>query len=344
MKPDLWSLYRLMLLSRLLEEAVIGLWEEGLIFGEMHLGTGEEAVVAGVVSQMTDGDAMAMDHRGTPPMVMRGIDPVLLLKEFLGREDGLCSGMGGHMHLFSKEHLAASSGIVGSSGPAAVGFALAATLLRQGSLAIAFFGEGALNQGMLLEALNLAVVWNLPILFICKNNEWATSTHSPSVTGGNPIDRARSFGMHAIEVDGSDVEAVWEAARDAMDRARTDRGPTFLMAHCSHLEGHFLGDPLMRAARHPIREMAKYAGSMARALTAKGGTSLRERFESLGKIGTLGGRVADQITEVGDPLEKTRQKFESEMERLLGLEEGVKREVLLAVDVALGLDGNVETS
>ena len=156
--PELRFLYAQMLKSRLFEEAIAKLWHDGLVSGEMHLGTGEEAIMAGVVTQLQDGDAMALDHRGTAALLMRGVDPVLILRELLGYADGLCGGMGGHMHLFSKEHLAASSGIVGSSGPAAAGFALAAQHLRPGTVAVAFFGEGAMNQGMLLEAINLAAV------------------------------------------------------------------------------------------------------------------------------------------------------------------------------------------
>ena len=128
---DIWRLYREMLRSRLFEDAIMNLWEEGKISGEMHLGTGDEAIIAAVVSQLEEGDAMAVDHRGTPPFIMRGIDPVLLLLEFLGHSKGLCAGKGGHMHLFSKEHLIASSGIVGSSGPAATGFALAIQFKKQ---------------------------------------------------------------------------------------------------------------------------------------------------------------------------------------------------------------------
>ena len=118
MKADLWYLYENMLRSRLFEEAVTQAWLNGKIPGEMHLSTGEEAIVAGTVLQLQEGDAMALDHRGTSPLVMRGINLTLLFREFLGQRDGLCGGMGGHMHLFSKEHLAASSGIVGASAPA----------------------------------------------------------------------------------------------------------------------------------------------------------------------------------------------------------------------------------
>ena len=113
---DFSALFRQMLRSRLFEEAVKQLWEDGKISGEMHLGIGEEAIAAGVIAQIHDGDAMALDHRCSPPLVMRGVSPVLLLREFMGKKDGLCAGMGGHMHLFAPEYLAASSGIVGASG------------------------------------------------------------------------------------------------------------------------------------------------------------------------------------------------------------------------------------
>jgi acetoin:2,6-dichlorophenolindophenol oxidoreductase subunit alpha len=167
-KPDidLWDLYRQMFRSRCVEELVSEWWNQGKITGEMHLGIGEEAVSAGVVSHLRQGDAMALDHRGTSPLVIRALDLVSLLRELLGREDGLCRGMGGHMHLFSRELNAASSGIVGASGPLATGFALGAQYLKTGNIAIAFFGEGAINQGMLMESFNLAVMWELPVVFV----------------------------------------------------------------------------------------------------------------------------------------------------------------------------------
>ncbi len=173
-----------------------------------------------MVACLRDGDAMALDHRGTPPLVMRGVDLVLLLKELLGRTDGLCGGMGGHMHMFSAKHLAASSGIVGSSGPLAAGFALAAQYLHPGNISVCFFGDGASNQGMLLESFNLASAWQLPVIFVCKDNTWAITTQSPKVTGGNIIDRPRAFGINSVEVDGSDVEARIRGGK-CDDRART---------------------------------------------------------------------------------------------------------------------------
>ncbi|TET50835.1 MAG: thiamine pyrophosphate-dependent dehydrogenase E1 component subunit alpha, partial [Anaerolineales bacterium] len=151
MQPDMWSQYARMYRCRLFEEVIAGLWRDGLISGEMHLGTGEEGIVVGVVSQLRPGDAMALDHRGTAALLVRGVDPVPILRELLGLPDGLCGGNGGHMHMFSKDHLSATSGIVGAEGPTAAGFALAAQHLRPDAIAVAFCGEGAMNQGMLME-------------------------------------------------------------------------------------------------------------------------------------------------------------------------------------------------
>src|SRR5512141_3142323 len=241
MANDLWALYALMYRSRVFENAVTKLWDEGLISGEMHLGTGEEAIAAGIVSQLQEGDAMALDHRGSPPLLMRGVDPYRLLREFMGCPDGLCSGQGGHMHLFSKEHLAASAGIVGSSGPAAVGFALAAQRLRPGTIAVGFFGEGALNQGMLMESIHLAAEWRLPVLFVCKDDGWAITTRPGSEAAEAMEPRVRGLGARFLEVDGLDVEQVWQAAQSALEWLRAGNGPAFLRARCVHLEGHFLG-------------------------------------------------------------------------------------------------------
>ena len=336
MKADLWFLYENMLRSRLFEEAVTQLWNEGKISGEMHLSVGEEAIVAGTVLQLQDGEAMALDHRGTSPLVMRGVDLVLLLREFLSHPDGLCRGKGGHMHLFSKEHLAASSGIVGSSGPAAVGFALAARHLRPGKIALAFLGEGAMNQGMLLEAMNLAVVWNLSVVFICKDSKWAITTVSAEVTGGKLAERAQSFGMPVTEIDGTDVEAVWNAAHEALQRGRAGEGPTFLYMTCDHLEGHFLGDPLLRIARHPAKEMKKVAGPLLKSVTRVKGASVIQRTRGLGTVTSLIGRTTkEQVFGQKDPLKIVQKKLDTEKERLRNTENKIRDQIRSAVVRAL---------
>lgn len=343
MTLDLWLIYENMLRSRLVEEAVTGLWYAGKISGEMHLSTGEEAIVAGTVLQLGEGDAMALDHRGTSPLVMRGVDPVLLIKEFLGHRDGLCHGKGGHMHLFSKAHLAASSGIVGASGPAAVGFALAARHLRPGNVALGFFGEGAMNQGMMMEALNLAVVWNLPVVFVCKDSKWAITTVSSSVTGGGLAERARSFGMSALEIDGTDVEAVWNAAYKALQQAREKSAPTFLLASCLHPEGHFLGDPLLRITRHPVKEAKKLVVPLLKSVTKIKGASVAGRAGALGTLASLIGKTGkDRIFTQHDPLRTVRHKLQSEKERLQMLEEKISEEIQTAVARALDMPEHSE--
>ncbi|MFX0041736.1 MAG: thiamine pyrophosphate-dependent dehydrogenase E1 component subunit alpha [Candidatus Hodarchaeota archaeon] len=312
---DIWHLYREMLRSRLFEEAVTDLWEKGRISGEMHLGTGEEAIIAGVVSQLEEGDAMAVDHRGTAPFIMRGIDPVLLLLEFLGHPKGLCAGKGGHMHLFSKEHMAASSGIVGSSGPAATGFALALKYQNRKKIAVAFFGEGAMNQGMMLESMNLASVWKLPVLFVCKDNDWAITTVTNNTIGGNLIDRAKGFGIEGYEVDGTDVIAVWKVVNEVISKMRNNGGPQFIHARCVHMEGHLLGDPLLRYYRNP-NMLAEAADS----LKQNPGESVDEVLMLLRKIG-------GQLKKKFDPLVVTQKKLKDNAGRLKQIEEEVTKEI-----------------
>lgn len=330
---NIWRLYKHMLRSRLFEQAVIQYWSDGKISGEMHMGLGEEAIVAGILDHFKDGDSMALDHRGTPAMVIGGIDLGALLREFLGDQAGLCGGKGGHMHLFSKERLAASSGIVGAAGPTACGFAVAAKYLRPGSISVAFFGDGAVNQGMLLESFNLSVAWNLPILFVCKDSEWAITTISSSVTGGNLVERANGFGMNAVEIDGSDVETVWESVKEPIKNAREKNEPSFIHAHCYHSEGHFLGDPLLQVARNPLGEMKKMAGSMIKSITKIKGASLKERTNTLSSISSLIGKTAKERRVPGkDPLEITRNKLLHDESKLNQIEQEVQAEIKAVID------------
>ena len=338
MSPDLWSLYAFMLKSRLFEEAVARLWHEGLISGEMHLGTGEEAIIAGVVSHLKEGDAMALDHRGTAALLMRGVEPVPLLREFLGYKDGLCKGMGGHMHLFSKEHLAASSGIVGAEGPAAAGFALAAQLLRPGAIAVAFFGDGAMNQGMLMESMNLAAVWKLPVLFVCKDDGWGITTKSEFSTGGNLDERARGLGVPAVNVDGLDVTKIWEASRAAIERVRSGEGPTFLHARCVHFEGHFLGFQPIRVVRDPLKEMPKIAVPLTKSFLRVSGASLLERMAGLKNVmASVINALRDPRRDPNnDPLTRARATLQSELSRLKELEDKLEKDINNVLTIVLG--------
>jgi TPP-dependent pyruvate/acetoin dehydrogenase alpha subunit len=339
MTADLWPLYELMYKSRTFEEAVRQIWKDGKISGEMHLGLGEEAIMAGIVSQLNDGDAMALDHRGTAPMLMRGVDPYSLLREFMGQADGLCGGMGGHMHLFAPEKLIASSGIVGAAGPAAAGFALAAQMLRPGTVSLAFFGEGATNAGMLMEAMNLAVVWNLPVVFICKDNDWAITTPSSAAIGGNQLARAQAFGMHAFEVDGLDVLAVSAAANSALEYARAGKGPVFIWAHCVHLEGHFLGDGFLDMFRRPIYSFRKRIWPMIKGFLCKGGATFSERITSMQQIMGQVFSAQNQADRAKDPLIRTRHTLSmKDAHRLDELESAIQNEIQQILIAALALE------
>jgi hypothetical protein len=301
------------------------------------LGTGEEAIIAGVVSQLTLEDAMALDHRGTSAMFLRGVDPGLILRELLGRPDGLCAGKGGHMHLFSKDHLAASSGIVGASGPTAAGFALAAQYLRPGSLAVAFFGEGALNQGMLMESMNLASVWKLPVLFVCKDDQWAITTKTSQVTGGSLSERVHGLGVAYHQTDGRDVCQVWEAAHQALESVRSGKGPSFLHAQCVHLEAHFLGFQLLRVIRNPLQEMPGIARPMLRSFMHPGGSSFRNRLAGMVEVNSsiLTTLNNPRRYSSNDPVARARLNLKSDPERLRELEKNLEQEITEAVTAAL---------
>jgi len=325
---DLSKIYRQMYRSRMFEEHVVQIWNDGLITGEMHCGIGEEAINAGIVTQLIDGDALALDHRGTSPSIIRGVDPKKLLWEFMGQQEGICSGNGGHMHIFSKSHLLASSGIVGSSGPAAAGFALAAQHLRPGKIAVAFFGEGAVNEGMLMESFNFASVLKLPVLFVCKDNGIAITTFSSEVTAGRLTDRAKAFDMPALELDGTNVEIVWQAANEAISKARSGEGPSFILAKCKHFQGHFLGDPLLRIVRKPIKELRKITPGLVKSATRFGGAPLKERIASLKDVLSLIAKTAkERFSDEDDPLSLLRKKLGNETKEIEKIEQDVKHEM-----------------
>jgi len=323
----------MMLTSRRLEEEISRLWNDGKISAEMHLGIGEEGIVAGVVDHLSDGDAIAADHRSTPPLVMRGVDLSAIVAECLGAIGGLGRGMGGHMHLMSPAHLAASSGIVGSSGPAACGFALAHQHLRPDRVAVAFFGEGAMNQGMLMESINLAGCWRLPVVFVCKDNGMAITTPSQKVTSGNLPDRVRGFGLPAQEVDGADAEAVWRVAGEAVLRARRGGGPGYIHASCVRPEGHFLGDVLRRIVRRPVDELKAKVGPLTRAVTSAKGAGIGARAASLAGITGMLARAAGMRGR--DPVSRLRAHLDVDSVQIAALENEVENAVQAAVESAL---------
>jgi TPP-dependent pyruvate/acetoin dehydrogenase alpha subunit len=333
---DLLKIYRQMYRSRIFEEHVVQIWNDGLITGEMHTSIGEEAINAAIVTQLVDGDALALDHRGTSPSVIRGVDPKKLLLEFMGHPKGLCSGMGGHMHIYSRSHLLASSGIVGSSGPAAAGFALAAQHLRPGKIAVAFFGEGAVNEGMMMESFNLASVLKLPVLFVCKDNDMAITTVSSELTAGKLTERAKAFNMPAKEMDGTDVEIIWQSAYDDINRARSGEGPAFLLIKCSHLYGHFLGDPLFRIVNKPVKELMKIVPGLLKSVARLEGASINDRTGSIKDVLSLISRTGkDSKSKGNDPLFILRNKLDREITEIEAIEKDVNDEMASVVEEVL---------
>jgi pyruvate dehydrogenase E1 component alpha subunit len=328
------ALYRQMARVRAFEETQAALWEEGRISGEMHLVTGEEALTAGVCMHLRSGDAVALDHRPTGVMVAIGVDPAAMLKEMMGAPDGLDGGRAGQMHLMARAHLAAASGIVGSAGPMAAGFALAAKRLRPGHVAAAFFGDGAMNQGMLLESFNLAAAWSLPVLFVLKDNGWAITTRTASVSAGDFSKRAEAFGLPVADVDGLDASLVHRAAGVAIERIRSGAGPSFLRARVSRLDGHFLGDPLVRSATKPTRQDREKLTPVVNALLAREGGGIATRVASVAHMIQLARRARQSGRgTLDDPLERARQRIDKTNAQRC--DEEAEREMHQALEAAM---------
>jgi pyruvate dehydrogenase E1 component alpha subunit len=322
--------FEAMLRARLTDEASAQLWDRGRISGELHTSRGEEAVVVGVVDHLDGRDGVASDHRSTAPFVARGVPVGELLAEMLGLPDGLCGGHGGHMHFADRERLVVADGIVGSSAPTASGFALKAQQDGDGGVAVAFFGEGATNQGMLLESLNLAVVWRLPVVFVCKRSGLAITTTNRESFGASLLRRARGFGMPAVSMSGHDVERVWRTSSRAVRRARGGGGPTFLMAPVHRPDGHFLGDPLLRIRRDPTGQAQMIAPSLLESLTAPGAAPV-DRLRSLSRVvRSVTTSVLESARSRHDPLMHSRARLSERAAE--AIEERVAREVSEAVE------------
>ncbi len=257
--PDtakLEQLYERMLRIRLLEDAVHRLFLQNEIEGTTHLYQGQEAVSVGVIDMLEPGDMVAATYRGHGAALACGADQTKLLGEFLGREIGTNGGRGGSMNVIDLQHgLIGCFGIVGGSIAAATGAALASQLTGDGSVAVAFFGDGAVNQAYFHECLNLAGIKSLPAVYVCENNlygEW--SALHRTTAGGLIAARAAAYGMPAAEVDGNDVLAVREVAAEAIARARSGAGPTLIEAKTYRHKGHSRVDPGKYRPKEEVEE------------------------------------------------------------------------------------------
>jgi acetoin:2,6-dichlorophenolindophenol oxidoreductase subunit alpha len=243
-RAELLDAYRTMKTIRVFEDRIHDEFATGLIPGFVHLYAGEEASATGTCMHLTDLDYISSTHRGHGHCIAKGCDVKGMMLEIYGKRDGLCKGKGGSMHIadFNKGMMGANS-IVGAGVPLAVGAALAAKTLKSGRVAVAFCGDGGANQGGVLESLNLAAVWKLPVVFVFENNGYAETTASSwSVACGDIVNRASGFGMPGVKVDGFDFFAVHAAAGQAIQRARSGGGPTLVEVSMSRFYGHHEGD------------------------------------------------------------------------------------------------------
>jgi pyruvate dehydrogenase E1 component alpha subunit len=242
---QLRAMYERMLLIRRMEERLCTDFAEGKLPGAVHLYIGQEAVAVGVCNHLRDEDWITSTHRGHGHFLAKGGDPRAMMAEIWGKKNGICKGMGGSMHVadISKGILGAN-GIVGGGFAIATGAAFGSKLAGDGRVTVAFFGDGAANQGVFMETLNVSTLWRLPLVYICEYNHFCEFTPTAQVTSGRIADRARAFGVPCAVVDGNDAVEVWKAAGDAIERARNGEGPQFVEATTYRIRGHLEAEEL----------------------------------------------------------------------------------------------------
>ena len=259
-KEHLLWMYEQMLVIRNFEETMVNVYLEGklppdiqdglafdigsgLVPGEMHLAAGQEPVAVGSCVHLTDNDTITGTHRPHHFAIAKGISLNPLAAEMFGKVTGLGRGKGGHMHLFSLDKKFGCSGIIGAGMPQACGAALAAKKQGKDWVAVTFFGEGAANQGSFHESLNLAAIWNLPVIFICEDNKYAISvTRDESTAIANNADRAVGYGIPGVRVENNDAVEVYDVVGEAVARARRGAGPSLIEVSTDRYLGHFQGD------------------------------------------------------------------------------------------------------
>ena len=255
-RDDLLKAYTQMRTIRDFEERVHDEFSAGNIPGFVHLYAGEEASGVGFCMHLTDVDRIASTHRGHGHCIAKGCDTKGMMYEIFGRKGGLCGGKGGSMHIADLEKgMMGANGIVGGGPPLICGAALTAKTLKTGGVAIAFVGDGGSNQGTTFESYNLAKVWNLPAIFVVEDNGYAESTGAAWSVGGSQVGRAEGFGMPGHQVDGTDFFAVYEVAREVIERARSGGGPSLVHVKLNRYFGHFEGDAMTYRAPDEVAKL-----------------------------------------------------------------------------------------
>lgn len=235
--------YRLMLRIRRFEERVREAVDANEIPGVCHEYIGQEAVAVGVCMALRPDDVIASTHRGHGHMIAKGGDVRRMMAELFGKADGYNRGKGGSMHIADQEtgNLGANA-IVGGSAGIATGAGLSIKMRKSDQVAVCFFGDGALGQGLIYESMNMAQLWNLPVIYVCENNQYNEYTHNSETAAGSLVERGRAFGLHSVEVDGQDVRAVYTAMTELVARARRGEGPAYMVCHTYRFHGHHVGD------------------------------------------------------------------------------------------------------
>jgi TPP-dependent pyruvate/acetoin dehydrogenase alpha subunit len=297
--PDELELLRRMCFLRRFEERVDSLYRQGLVHGPVHLGLGQEAVAVGAAASLSPGDYSLGTYRGHTHALARGAPPDAVLAELLGRQGGICAGKGGSMHITSVPHgYYGSYAIVGAHLPVACGLAWAAQLRGGGQVTVCFFGDGTTNIGAFHEAVNLAAVWRLPVVFVCENNWYMEYTPIGDVI---PValpaaDRAAAYGLDRIVVDGNDVAAVRQVVGDAVSAARAGHGPSLVEAQTYRLKGHSAADG---AKYRPAGEVAQWRERdpllLARAALVSAGTAVEKLDEIDARITADLAELARQV-------------------------------------------------
>ena len=269
--------YTTMRRIREFEERINAEFVAGHVPGFVHLYSGEEAIAVGICIHLDSGDYIGSTHRGHGHSLAKGCDSKRMMLEIFGKAEGLCGGKGGSMHIADLQRgMLGANAIVGGSPPLVIGAALTAKTLMSDRVAVAFTGDGGSNQGTIFEAMNMAVVLQLPAIFVIENNGYGEGTAVEYAVGAEDLaQRAAGFGMPAVQVDGRDFFAVYDAAKSAVTRARAGGGPSFIEARCTRIHGHYCGDPQSYRSKDELVQARELHDPI---------TAFRERVLAFGEI------------------------------------------------------------
>jgi acetoin:2,6-dichlorophenolindophenol oxidoreductase subunit alpha len=269
--------YTTMRRIREFEERVNAEFVAGHVPGFVHLYSGEEAIAVGICIHLDSGDYIGSTHRGHGHSLAKGCDSKRMMLEIFGKAEGICAGKGGSMHIADLERgMLGANAIVGGSPPLVIGAALTAKTLKSDRVAVAFTGDGGSNQGTIFEAMNMAVVLQLPAIFVIENNGYGEGTAVEYAVGAEDLARrAAGFGMPAVKVDGRDFFAVYDAAASAVTRARAGGGPSFIEARCTRIHGHYCGDPQSYRSKEELTQARELHDPI---------TAFRERVLASGEL------------------------------------------------------------